>query len=386
MGRIARDFGGFAFTAVVTGAAGCSGGSAHLNPGVTIDATSTQDFAPTDVSVEGARGCGNTTQFTMTIGEAATAPNPRTLVIFYFGNTRPDLNHPVALTNEHLMPGALQADSQPTWNVQYSKRTPASSAPFPADFLKASITVLAYPSGDTGSVSVHFDFTFNDGTTLSGTGTGDKPATPKTDPQSCNVQAQPDEPILYLYPPKKQDVVVKLDYPGDFAVTYPDYDRALGGWRVTAHPDGHLIDKSDKREYSYLFWEAKTPVSIAEDMSTGFSVAGADTKAFFQKVLPAMGLLPREYNEFIVYWLPRLMTNKFNFIHFAGRAYQDVARLSMTPPADSTLRVFMLYRSMDAPIDVKAQEFVAFTRKGFTAVEWGGSEIKPPAHPGLGRR
>jgi len=39
-------------------------------------------------------------------------------------------------------------------------------------------------------------------------------------------------------------------------------------------------------------------------------------------------------------------------------------------------RVFMAWKALDAPVDIKPQTLVTFERKGFTVVEWGGAEIK----------
>ena len=51
-------------------------------------------------------------------------------------------------------------------------------------------------------------------------------------------------------------------------------------------------------------------------MSAGFVVKGEDTAAFLQEKLAYLGLTPREYNECIVYWLPRLEGNPYNLISF----------------------------------------------------------------------
>ena len=85
-----------------------------------------------------------------------------------------------------------------------------------------------------------------------------------------------------------------------------------------------------------------------------------------------MGLTPREYNEFIVYWLPRMQGNPWNLIAFQGKNYTDSAPLAVTPRPDSVLRIFMAYRPLNVPISVLQQELTPFVRRGFTLVEWGG--------------
>ena len=81
-------------------------------------------------------------------------------------------------------------------------------------------------------------------------------------------------------------------------------------------------------------------------------------------------------NEFIVYWLPRMEHNAYNLISFQGAAYTDSARLDITPSPDSMLRVFMAYVPLEEAVDIQPQQLETFERKGFTVVEWGGSEIK----------
>ncbi|MCL1906753.1 MAG: hypothetical protein FWG08_02355 [Propionibacteriaceae bacterium] len=178
----------------------------------------------------------------------------------------------------------------------------------------------------------------------------------------------PDKPVICLYPEQPTDVRVELDYTGGLAYTYPAYGDA---WEVTAYPDGHLINHSDSKEYSYLFWEGRQ--SIQYDMSQGFVVRGEDTATFLQEKLAYLGLTPREYNEFIVYWLPKMQDNPYNLIAFQGDTYTDAAQLKITPQPDSVLRVFMVFQPLDSPITVDEPQLVPFERSGFTVIEWGGA-------------
>ncbi len=180
-----------------------------------------------------------------------------------------------------------------------------------------------------------------------------------------------DKPVIYLYPEEETNVNVKLDYNGDLTYTYPQY--VDGGWNVTAMPDGTLYDENG-REYSYLFWEGKSNVDY--DFSDGFVVKGEDTVEFLQEKLEYLGLTPREYNEFIVYWLPKMQDNKYNLIKFQTDDYTENAVLDITPKPDSMLRVFMTFKPLDEYIEIPEQELQTFDRKGFAVVEWGGSEIK----------
>ena len=50
-------------------------------------------------------------------------------------------------------------------------------------------------------------------------------------------------------------------------------------------------------------------------------------------------------------------------------------RLTITPQPDATIRVTMAFKGLDAPIEVNEQQLTPAARHGFTAVEWGGTEI-----------
>lgn len=187
----------------------------------------------------------------------------------------------------------------------------------------------------------------------------------------CENDEMTKKPVIYLYPTSEQSVSVKLDYNGELTCTYPEYKD---GWNVIAEPDGTLTNVGDKRKYSYLYWEGISKNQW--DMSKGFVVKGEDTEEFLQEKLEYMGLTPREYNEFIVYWLPIMQENKYNLITFAGEEYENLAKLNITPKPDSILRVMMLFKSLDKPIEIEEQEIKSFERKGFTVIEWGGTEVK----------
>ena len=79
-----------------------------------------------------------------------------------------------------------------------------------------------------------------------------------------------------------------------------------------------------------------------------------------EEKLAILGLNDREAEEFIIYWLPKLQENEYNYIRFAS----------------TLIRILMTYKGLNAPIQVKEQNLEKIERKGFIAVEWGGSEIK----------
>lgn len=192
---------------------------------------------------------------------------------------------------------------------------------------------------------------------------------------ACGQQTQQEEiltakPVIYLYPEQETAVSVSLDYAGTLTATYPAYEN---GWTVTAESDGTLYDEAGN-EYSYLFWEGEDNTDY--DFSEGFCVAGADTADFLREMLAKIGLTPKEYNEFIVYWLPKMQGNAYNLISFQSTSYTDTAKLNIDPTPDNLLRVFMAWKPLSKPQTIEPQTFAPFTRDGFTVVEWGGCEVK----------
>lgn len=177
------------------------------------------------------------------------------------------------------------------------------------------------------------------------------------------------KPVIYLYPEEETVISVTLDGV-ELGTTYPEYGE---GWQVLARPDGTLTNLKDRQEYSYLFWDGQADVEF--DFSKGFCVAGEDTARFLRQTLETMGLTTRELNECIVYWLPMMEGNAYNFISFQKEAYTQTARLDISPEPDSLLRVFMAWQALEEPVDIQPQQLEGVVREGFTVVEWGGAQV-----------
>ena len=182
-----------------------------------------------------------------------------------------------------------------------------------------------------------------------------------------------DKPIIYLYPEEETEVSVKLDNKDNITCSYPKY---IDGWDVYAKPNGDLTYTQDGKELYSLYYEAENEESykVEED---GFVVKGEDTAKFLEEKLDVLGLNYKEKEEFIVYWLPKLEANKYNYIRFATMdEINQNMKLEFSKKPDTLIRVIMTYKGLESPIEVKEQELKTPERKGFVAVEWGGSEIK----------
>lgn len=182
----------------------------------------------------------------------------------------------------------------------------------------------------------------------------------------------PKKPIIYLYPTKTTEITVKLGHPEILTCTYPKYENE---WKVIANPNGDLTDIKTKRTLYGLYWEG-TGIRTNKT-NEGFIVKGEDTISFLEEKLEILGLNEREANEFIIYWLPKLEPNKYNYIRFQTmEQIEENMPLEITPKPDSIIRIVMEYKALEEPIEVTEQQLSTPQRTGFTAVEWGGTELK----------
>jgi len=181
-------------------------------------------------------------------------------------------------------------------------------------------------------------------------------------------------PIIYLYDEQCREATVKLDLDGELTCTYPAYDN---GWIVKTSPDGTLTD-ANGRAYEYLFWEAD--LNMNPDITRGFCVKNTDTAAFLEKALSELGLSDTEANTFIMYWLPIMEENPYNVISFQTEAYENAAKLEVTPNPDTIVRVNMLFQASDEYVEIEEQDLSTMNpalieREGFVLVEWGGEYV-----------
>lgn len=180
------------------------------------------------------------------------------------------------------------------------------------------------------------------------------------------------KPIIYIYPEQEIKISVKVENPENLTHTYPKYDD---GWEVIAKPNGELTDCKTGRNLYALYWEGIN--TVEPDMKEGFVVKGENTVEFLEEKLKLLGLNDREANEFIIYWLPKLENNKYNFIRFqTEQEINNNMPLKIMPKPDTIIRVVMEYKELKEPIKIQKQQLNTPQRIGYTVVEWGGTKIK----------
>jgi hypothetical protein len=179
------------------------------------------------------------------------------------------------------------------------------------------------------------------------------------------------KPVIYLYPENPMDISIELKIKNSkFTCVYPKFN-GKNKWKVHAKPNGDIMI-SDKI-YPYLFWEAQS--YIKQNMNKGFIVKSEDAENFLEEKLKILGLNDKESTDFITYWLPVLISNKLSLCTFQTEEFFKNVELNINPKPDSLLRIFLSIKKIDSHFEIEEQKIKPFERKGFTVVEWGGSEI-----------
>ncbi|PIZ99276.1 MAG: hypothetical protein COX77_02085 [Candidatus Komeilibacteria bacterium CG_4_10_14_0_2_um_filter_37_10] len=177
------------------------------------------------------------------------------------------------------------------------------------------------------------------------------------------------KPVIYLYPEKEMSVAVQVQPTGGFTTTEPAYND---GWQVLAKPNSELYNYADSTWYPYLFWEGYG--LNYQQPEKGFVIAREKMEQFLRETLPQLGLIPKEYDEFIAYWLPRLQKDNYYFITFVDQNdFNKMAPLAVQPQPNTIIRVFMDFQGLDNYRQVEPLVITTPVRQGFTVVEWGGA-------------
>lgn len=182
------------------------------------------------------------------------------------------------------------------------------------------------------------------------------------------------KPVIYLYPTQKTDITIDLDFNGKLLTTFPKYEN---NWNVTAYPDGRIFDNKTNRFYSTLFWDGTQNFPKEHyNYRSGFVVSKNNLTPFLIEKLENIGLNNLETNDFVQYWLPILEQNETNFIHFyVNSDYDVISKNNVSPKPDTSIRIFMEFYGLDKIIEITEQTLSKTERKGFTLVEWGGSDV-----------
>jgi hypothetical protein len=179
------------------------------------------------------------------------------------------------------------------------------------------------------------------------------------------------KPVIYLYPKKIMDISVQLNLKNsEIIVIYPKFTEK-NIWNVRAKPNGDILIKD--KIYPYLFWEAES--YIEQEINEGFIVTEENAEKFLEEKLDILGLNEKEKTDFITFWLPVLLKNNMSICSFKSKKFYENYELNVIPKPDSIIRIFLSIKKLETSINIKEQKLVPNERKGFTVIEWGGSNI-----------
>jgi len=179
------------------------------------------------------------------------------------------------------------------------------------------------------------------------------------------------KPVIYLYPKETMDISVKLNIKNsEFTTIYPKFNEK-NTWNVRAKSNGDIL--INDRTYPYLFWEAES--YNPQETNEGFIVTEGNAEKFLEEKLKILGLNDKEKTDFITFWLPILLRNKVSLCSFQTKKFFENYELNVTPKPDSVIRIFLTIKKLDKPINIREQKLVSAERKGFTVIEWGGTNL-----------
>ena len=190
-----------------------------------------------------------------------------------------------------------------------------------------------------------------------------------------------EKPVIYLYSPNKLKANIKMNLAGNLSFSYPSYNQ---GWNVEVNSTGNLLDIESGKNYPYLFWEGqKENLSFTSSFNDfdGYQINTDTTISFLESKLLEFGLNDTEQTDFITYWAPRIIQKQYATIQFLVDEHygKEIGTLSVTPKPDCIRRVYLLFAGSDDTVEnlnSSPMRIKLFQRKGFTVIEWGGSEIQ----------
>jgi len=173
------------------------------------------------------------------------------------------------------------------------------------------------------------------------------------------------KPNIYLYPKTTCNLSVALEFPmgGSVIQSIPSYSN---GWNMSVEPSGKI-----NQQYDYLFYESKNPDAYQYD--SGWIVGRDTLLSFFTNNLLFAGFSEREKDDFIEYWIPRLVDYPYYTIYpqFANEIGKTI-ELKISESPDNILRLFYVIKGTTNKAQTLPVPIIpAFKRTGFIVAEWG---------------
>ncbi|MBN1506080.1 MAG: LEPR-XLL domain-containing protein [Sedimentisphaerales bacterium] len=173
------------------------------------------------------------------------------------------------------------------------------------------------------------------------------------------------KPNIYLYPDVTTEMDVRIEFPvgGRVTASSPAY---RDGWRLTVEPTGTI-----NGQYDYLFYESSQP--DYGQYERGWVIAQEELGDFFRENLAITGFRGREIDDFIEYWLPRLIDQPSYAIYPQyDEQIGEAVRLEFSIRPDNVIRLVYAIRGLgNSNLALLEPVIPPFTRSGFIVAEWG---------------
>jgi len=179
-----------------------------------------------------------------------------------------------------------------------------------------------------------------------------------------------EKPVIYLYPTTPMLVNVQVITSGMVVVSNPSYP--LGGWEnILANPDGILYYNG--MNYSELFYESS--VNTFQKPQEGITIPTSQLDMRLAALLDQLGLIGREKQEFLSFWLPQLHALHSSYIYFSilnSSTKAAIDTVAISPKPDTQIAFIAYFKAVSVPSTDTLQLPPPPQRKGFVSVEWGG--------------
>lgn len=188
---------------------------------------------------------------------------------------------------------------------------------------------------------------------------------PDDDEEECDTCNMVYKPNIYIYPTKRIDLSVKLNFPlgGEIVTSIPEYGT---GWNINIDTSG-LINNS----YSYLFYESTQP-NIWQRQH-GWIIQTDKLESFFRHNMFDYGFEGREIEDFIEYWIPRLKDYPlYSICPQTKSIIDDVIQLDFSKKPENILRLFYVIKGQNQLQEKLIEPTIDdFKREGYFVTEWG---------------
>lgn len=187
-----------------------------------------------------------------------------------------------------------------------------------------------------------------------------------------------EKPVIYCYAAESTAFSINIQTAHELQFVYPAFDSG-NTWNVELEPN-QLPKTTSGIEVPYLFWESKNEGTIQllkeENELKGEILRGNEITAYLEKTLSEVGFNAQEKTDFITYWAPRIVNEKYLFVQFLqNNDCQQFASYTVNPQPESFNRFFMVFTPFNEYpefLEPVKQKLVPIQRSGFHFVEWGG--------------